>query len=144
MPTEETKVPREVRMQVTPEWLEHMRSDTHSWGDYPSIPVRIIPYDANDPPPEWPVGMIVRVKKGAPKAGCQYKVQSDVFRWADEWCFIDEYQGKIHDCADFEPLPTKATVTLRVTGRPGRIATLAKDIMGAFDYEGLSVEVVEE
>lgn len=87
-----------------------------------TVPVRVIPYDANDPPPDWKVGDRVRHKHVTDVQ----TVRSEIFRHNDRWRFIND-GAAVRSCSAFEPIPPTASVTLRVTGTPEEIAMLVRE-----------------
>ena len=135
-------MPREVRA-----WTTHLALGATKcahltlWrdGGPPQIPVRILPYDASDPPPDWPVGTKVRHKNNTTAVA---NVGSEPVRWRGVWWFVNN-GGTLLECARWEPIPSVATVTLKVTGSPEKVALVRAGAVEEFWPAGLTVEVVE-
>jgi len=103
-----------------------------------SVPALVIPFDG-DPPPMWPVGTKVR---------CDAKVRtidSHPVLHDGSWWFVAKEDGKLYLCCHFEPVPTTASVTLKVTGSPEDIERMRCGLRGQGEREpNYSVVVKDE
>jgi len=138
-----SEMPKEVRAWVTREGLAHGFGSFGEAHDLRGVPVRILPYPPDDPPPEWERGQKVRMKYRPHRTETVF---SDIYRNSrDEWCFQNA-GNHAELCASFEPVPTTESVTLRFTGDPERIKRVREAGVWApwNGLDTLTVEVVED
>jgi hypothetical protein len=134
------ETPKEVRAWVKQDTLVCRHGTVYS--DHFAnglVPIRIIPYPPDDPPPEWSEGTRLRGKRrfmidAMVGPGEMHRGPSGGWR-----CYTDD--GVLIDCSQYEPIPTTQTVTYRITGTPERLAYIA----GTLDVaKGITVEVVDD
>jgi hypothetical protein len=137
------ETPKEVRAWVKQDTLVCRHGTVYS--DHFAnglVPIRILPYPPDDPPPEWPEGTKLRNKRHP-----SVKVEvgaGDIYRDNEGRWRFQTSDGTTYGCWAWEPVPTTESVTLRLTGSPERIACIRDAPPWPGSMAGITVEVVDD